>query len=181
METKYRFRNGDAISAWLTASGLREAVKSKQLRPDSQIQKAGREDWVLASTVPDLFPPEPPPAPEAPKEEEPARADARAGVGARPAETIHHLLHRSLRSTLQLRAPDRAQPVEATLIGLSADCIIAELPDHTAILYLPLARIRSVAISARFPAQGPPRRGETLLVDIDWIPETAESLAAAPA
>lgn len=181
MDTKYRFRNGDAISAWLTASGLRDAVKSKQLRPESQIQKAGREDWVLASSVPDLFPPEPPPAPA--KEEEPARTDARPGM--RPAETIHHLLHRCARASMLLRAADspahRASPLEATLLGVSADCFLIELAEPGAVVYVPLARIRSVTIASKFPAQGPPRRGEVLVVDIDALPDLAElAIASAP-
>ncbi len=177
MGTKYRYKNGEVISAWLLADGLREAVRTKHLKPESLIQQAGRDDWLPARTVAGLFPPEPAPEPvAAPKEDEGTRVEARPGQ--RPAETIHHLLHRSVRCAIHLRTHDGGQHqkhiVQGLLLGVTADGFMAELPEAPSIIYVPLARVRAVAISTRFPAQGPPRKGEALLIDIDSLPDLSE-------
>ena len=172
MGTKYRYRNGDVVSGWLLVDALREAVRSKVVLAGSHIQQAGSESWVLASTVPGLIAAEPAVDAAASNGDGSAsRAEQRAGQ--RPPETIHHLLHRSIRTTVQMCAHDSGHknPLTGMIIGLTADGFMIEFADPAAIAYFPLTRIRAVTISARFPVNGSPRGGEGLLIDVDSLPD----------
>lgn len=175
MGLKYRFKSGDFISGWLLADGLREAAKAKTLSQESQIQQAGREDWVSARSIPGLFPSPVIAAPVEPveRESESARADQRQSQ--RPPESIHHLLHRALHMPIQLVAHDCADQSEhfmtGTLAGLTVEGMMVEFTERSAIVYIPLSRVHSALVSNKFPALGPPRRGETVRVVLESLPD----------
>ncbi|MSR44691.1 MAG: hypothetical protein EXS15_04940 [Phycisphaerales bacterium] len=184
MGVKFRFKSGDFISGWLVADGLRDAARAKTLLPDSQVQQAGRDDWVSAGSIPGLIPAavvERPVDTET-KEVEHARAEQRQAQ--RPPESIHHLLHRALHMAIQVTAHDDHQNDQinsGTLIGLTVEGLMVEFAEFSAVVYIPLNRVRSAMISNKFPALGPPRRGEVVRIDVDSLPELSTLVASATA
>lgn len=183
MGLKYRYKNGDFISSWLPVESIREAVAAKKLTSESKVQQAGRDDWVLASSIPGLIVTAPPPIEEASpaKESDPIpRLEPRKE--ARPAETIHHLLHRVLNSTVYLTAPhgDNGEEVSitGTVIGVTADGFMLELSEIATILYVPLARVCGATIATSFPNIGPARRNEIARFHVESIPESIASNTA---
>lgn len=175
MGVKYRFKSGDFISGWLLSDGLREAVAKKQLNSDSRVQMTGRDDWVSASSIPGLLTTAPAAAnvEAVAKEIEPTRVEPRHGT--RPSESIHHLLYRVLHMTIHVVAHDDAHDGEparsGTLIGVTAEGIMVEFAQFGAIVYIPLTRVRCACIMSKFPALGPPRRGETVQIEVDALPD----------
>ncbi len=172
---KYRFKSGDVVSGWLLSDGLREAVAKKQLNADSKVQMTGRDDWVSASSIPGLLSVAPVVAKveTVAKEHEPARVEPRHGT--RPGESIHHLLYRVLHMTIHVVAHDDAHDGEpalsGTLIGVTAEGIMVEFAKFGAIVYIPLTRVRCACIMSKFPSLGPPRRGETVQIEVDALPD----------
>lgn len=57
----YYLRNGEKAGP-MSLADLRELVAKGQVKPQDSVWKAGMAQWVQAQTVPDLFPPPPPPA-----------------------------------------------------------------------------------------------------------------------
>ncbi len=175
MGVKYRFKNGDFLSGWLSAEELRDAVTKKKLTPESTVQKAGRDDWIAANLIPGLFVVAAPAAViEAPaKESEPSRVDPRHGT--RPGESIHHLLYRVLHMNIHVVAHDEAHEGEhalaGTLVGVTAEGVMVEFVQFAAIVYIPLTRIRCACITSKFPSLGPPRRGEIVQIEVDALPD----------
>ncbi len=180
---KFRFKNGDEVSPWLLAEGLREAARSKIVTAESHVQKAGRDDWVPAASIPGLIPvaqvrvePEVRDESHTPPPELVRTVDHRPA--GRPPESIHHLLHRALHMQVQVSAHggehhgDRFIP--GMIVGLTVEGVMVEFADYSAVVYLPLARIRSVVISTTFPGLGPPRRGEVVRIDVDSLPDMSE-------
>ncbi len=172
---KYRFKSGEFVSGWLLAEGLREAAAKKQLNAESKVQMTGRDDWVSASSIPGLLAsaPETPKVEPVAKENEPTRVEARHG--SRPGESIHHLLYRVLHLSIQVVAHDDVHDGEpalsGTLIGVTAEGIMIEFAQFGSIVYIPLARIRCACIMSKFPALGPPRRGECVQIEVDALPD----------
>ena len=171
---KYRFKNGDEVSGWLLADALREAARSKIITAETFIQQAGRDDWISASSVPGLLSvAQNPVEPELKEPRETPRQEHKSP--ARPPESIHHLLHRALHTTIQVCAHggehQSDQFVVGVLAGLTTDGMMVEFADFSAIVYIPMVRIRSAAILTSFPALGPPRKGEVLRVDVDSLPD----------
>ncbi len=178
MGDKFRFKNGDDISPWLTAEALREAARSKIVVTETQVQKAGREDWVSAGSISGLVPIVKPavesetaqtPTPTT----EPSRLDHKNA--ARPPESIHHLLHRALHTNIQVCAHEGEYSgdrfIQGKLEGLTVEGCMIEFPEFAAIVYIPLARVRSAVISMSFPALGPSRRGEVVRLEVDSLPD----------
>lgn len=175
MGLKYRYKTGEFISSWLPAESLKEAVTLKKLTAESRIQQAGRDDWVLASTVPGLISAPPPPVEEVAPAPPEAVHRIEPRKEARPSETIHHLIHRVLNSTVYLTAPhgERGEEVSisGTVIGVTADGFMLEIADMATILYVPLSRVVAATISTSFPNIGPARRGEVARLHLESIPE----------
>lgn len=175
MGVKYRFKSGEFISGWLLADGLREEVVKKRLTAESTVQQAGRDDWISATAIPGLLvaAAAPPVTPSVPREHEGTRVDPRHGT--RPGESIHHLLYRVLHMTIHVVSHDDAHDGEAALagllVGVTAEGVMVEFAQFGAIVYIPLSRVRSACITAKFPTVGPPRRGEVVQIDVDAIPD----------
>ncbi len=179
---KYRYKTGETVSPWLPAEALREAAQAKRLTPDSRVQQAGRDDWVLAGAIPGLFQSHaetpPPTPPDAAREGDgargdPARTDPRAG--SRAPETIHHLLHRSVPAVIHLEGPSARgnDELHGMLIGVATDGIMVEVSSCQTILYVPMARIRFAWIPASFPNSGPVRKSEWIRLQLDELPTLA--------
>lgn len=175
MGVKYRFKNGDEVSGWLLADALREAARSKIVTAETYIQQAGRDDWISASSVPGLLniaqTPAEPEAKETPRE----TIKHELKPATRPPESIHHLLHRALHTSIQVSAHggehQSDQFVVGVLAGLTTEGMMIEFSEFSAIVYIPLTRIRSAAILTIYPALGPPRKGEIVRVDVDSLPD----------
>lgn len=175
MGVKYRFKNGDEVSGWLLADALREAARSKIVTAETYIQQAGRDDWISASSVPGLLniaqTSAEPEAKETPRE----TIKHELKPATRPPESIHHLLHRALHTSIQVSAHggehQSDQFVVGVLAGLTTEGMMIEFSEFSAIVYIPLTRIRSAAILTIYPALGPPRKGEIVRVDVDSLPD----------
>jgi hypothetical protein len=172
---KYRFKNGDEVSDWLLADGLREAARSKIVTAETYIQQAGRDDWISASSVPKLLIIAQTSIETETKETQRESPRHEHKLPTRPPESIHHLLHRALHTTIQVSAHggehESDQFVIGVLVGLTTDGMMIEFSDFSAIVYIPTARIRSAAILTNFPALGPPRNGEIVRIDVDSLPD----------
>lgn len=175
MGMKYRFKNGDDVSGWLLVDALREAARSKIVTAETQIQQAGRDDWIPASKIPNLIPVVREPVEIEVKEPPPETPRHEHKTLTRPPESIHHLLHRALHTTIQVCAHgdeyQRDQFVQGVLTGLTTEGMMVEFLEFASIVYIPLTRVRSVVISANFPALGPPRKGEIMRIDVDSLPD----------
>ncbi|MEY4787377.1 MAG: hypothetical protein RL692_1271 [Planctomycetota bacterium] len=183
MGVKYRFKNGDEVSGWLLADALREAARSKIVTAETYIQQAGRDDWISASTVPGLLILAQTPIESEAKETQRESPRHEHKLPTRPPESIHHLLHRALHTTIQVSAHggeyESDQFVVGVLVGLTTEGMMVEFSDFSAIVYIPLARIRSAAILTNFPALGPPRKGEIMRIDVDSLPDLQTLLSHA--
>ncbi len=172
---KYRFKNGDEVSGWLAADALKEAARSKIVTEETFIQQAGRDDWIAASSIPGLLivaqTPVQTVAQEAPNET--PRHDHKPQT--RPPESIHHLLHRALHTTIQVSAHGGEHQGDQYLLGnllaLTIEGMMIEFLEFSAIVYIPISRIRSAAILTNFPPLGPPRKGEIVRIDVDSLPD----------
>ena len=175
MGVKYRFKNGDEVSGWLLADALREASRSKIVTAETFIQQAGRDDWISASSIPGLLNIAQTPIETEAKETKRESPRHEHKLPTRPPESIHHLLHRALHTTIQVSAHggehESDQFVIGVLVGLTTEGMMIEFSDFSAIVYIPIARIRSAAILTNFPALGPPRKGEILRIDVDSLPD----------
>jgi hypothetical protein len=184
---KYRYKTGETVSPWLPSEALREAAQTKRLTPESRIQQAGRDDWVLASSIPGLFQvAEMAPAAAAAdsaaaREHEPTRSEHRSA--ARAPETIHHLLHRSVPAIVHLEGPSGRgdDEIRGMLIGVATDGIMVEVADCHSILYVPLSRIRFASIPSSFPNSGPVRKSEWIRLYLDEVPTLAHAESPASA
>lgn len=178
MSVKYRFKTGDLISPWLPGEALKEAAHAKRLTPECRIQQAGRDDWVLAGSIPGLFhTPTPPPAvataPHEPavREQDSIRHELRPG--GRAPETIHHLLHRSVPAVVHLSAVDSdgdERAITGMLIGVATDGLMVEVSECATILYVPMARLKYASIPTTFPTSGPARKSEWIRLHLDVLP-----------
>ena len=172
---KYRFKNGDEVSGWLLADALREAARSKIVTAETFIQQAGRDDWISASSIPGLLNIEQNPAEPEAKEMPRETMKHELKPATRPPESIHHLLHRALHTSIQVSAHggehQSDQFVVGVLAGLTTEGMMIEFSEFSAIVYIPLTRIRSAAILKNYPALGPPRKGEIVRVDVDSLPD----------
>ena len=181
VSVKYRFKTGDTISGWLPGEALREAAQSKKLTPESRIQQAGRDDWVLAGSIPGLFQVPPPPVPVAAPEpavrdQESNRHELRAG--GRSPETVHHLLHRSVPAVVHIVGPSSDSEEEllvGMLIGVATDGVMVEVTECSTILYLPMARIRFASIPKNFPTSGPAKKSDWIRLHLDSMPTIPQS------
>lgn len=181
MSTKYRFKNHDEVSGWLLVDALKEAARSKIITAETVIQQAGRDDWVSAGKIPGLIPRAAVAVIAAAEVEpiaHPNEHNRISKVTARPAESIHHLLHRVLHHTIQVCARNdehRDNPIlSGTLTALTMEGLMIEFAEFDAIAYIPFTRIRAAVISKDFPAAGLPRHGEIVRIEVDSLPSMRE-------
>ncbi len=131
---QYRFRGARGVSGWMSAEQLRDAAKRGEVRPDDDIQAAGRADWVSASTVKGL---------EFPQAEPESEAAAAAPTGHHVKfSTIKEVLAAFLHGEVEIRTGREISVMHLAAVGIDHFETIDEETRRR--LFVPFARVRRI-------------------------------------
>jgi hypothetical protein len=185
---KYRYRTGDALSGWMQSDELRAHAADGRIKPDSVIQRVGKEEWVPASKVPGLWNGNSGGSTvtgEAVAENHGAESHRDAsephstgGAGivhpSRLGESIQHLLQRAVLGQITVSAPEFDAPQRAILAGVTSDSVALEFEACETVVYIPWTRVRSVSVPSKEAHSLGKIRSNTehLIIDVDRMPAT---------